>query len=132
MVIVFLRVLGIGLLLSACAGATLTSWHGQPANALVRSWGPPTEVWDQDDGGRLLIYRDSEPHVVYQSGKAESALFAFRCVVTFRTNSAGVIVSSSTDSSIAGCERLLADRPAAGEELSAPPPDLRVRPQGRP
>jgi len=50
------------MLLNGCAAAaasidkTMESWVGRNANDLVPSWGPPQQVVDDGQGGRILIY----------------------------------------------------------------------------
>lgn len=101
--------------LAGCAGGETvrTSWHGRNVAELITSWGPPSASYDQDDGGRYVLYRLKDEHLRYQGGDTSKALFAFRCVASFKTDGKGVIVSSDEEGSIGGCTRLLRDRPGA-------------------
>ena len=90
-----------------------TSWHGRNVDELIASWGPPSASYDQEGGGRYLVYRAKQPTITYQGGDTSSGLLVFRCVTSFKSNRDGVIVSSEAEGSIGGCTRLLKDRPAA-------------------
>ena len=47
------------LVISGCGGQvskTMQSWVGHNSSELIASWGPPTRVLDDGNGGKLFIY----------------------------------------------------------------------------
>src|SRR6266851_5288976 len=62
------------LLMVSCGGTTspkktygdkLTTWIGADVNALLRSWGPPTQTFPMPNGNTMLVYDSGGPTVVY-------------------------------------------------------------------
>jgi hypothetical protein len=51
------------LLLSGCLAGRMNnqmnSWMGHNYSELIMSWGPPAQVYDDGQGGRILIYTQS-------------------------------------------------------------------------
>jgi hypothetical protein len=44
---------------SGCAARInkqMASWEGQNYNELIASWGPPSQMMDSADGGKIIIY----------------------------------------------------------------------------
>lgn len=114
----FFAVFFISAALAACANVddVLSSWHGRHSTALTRHWGPPTETWAQKDGGKLLVYRFKRDDIQKTFGDINKSLLQINCIVNFRTDRAGTIVSSSDEASIGGCGHLLS------AQRAAPPP----------
>ena len=90
-----------------------SSWHGRQGATLIQTWGPPTETYAQQDGGKLLVYRFKRDDVRKTFGDINKSLLQVNCIVNFRTNRAGTIISSSDEASIGGCGHLLSAQRAA-------------------
>ncbi len=60
---VIVSVLGL-LILSGCAtmNKTMASWEGSHVRDLLISWGRPSEVYSDGEGGAVLVYRYTETY----------------------------------------------------------------------
>jgi hypothetical protein len=122
---------GTAILLSSCASSinyypqTVQSWNNGSVSELVKRWGAPDETFISASGNKVLMYnmsginafrRASKPGVgVNYSGKGKPVIvtennndmvtdrtvLTLPCVVTFRANQAGTIISANSQGS--GC-----------------------------
>lgn len=42
---------------------TMQSWVGHSSNELISSWGPPSQVFDDRNGGKVFVYAESRSWV---------------------------------------------------------------------
>lgn len=81
----FVLLVAVILLFAGCAGRinkTMKSWMGAHKSQLIRSWGPPTRVADDGQGGEVLIY---EYHESFQTqGKATTQKRGGKYVTTYQ------------------------------------------------
>jgi hypothetical protein len=88
----------IGVLLLSCGpsrkevlDSALSSWMGQPRDALVRAWGPPIRETPLSTGGTLLIYHGGERQNDETGGSTVVGMLQ-RCRTEIETDSYGKVV----------------------------------------
>ncbi len=83
------------LFLVGCAHwqTTADAWKGKPIDELIYRWGPPASMYELGDGRKTATFKHSR---VYQAS-------TYYCIVTFNTDTNGVIQSSTIDGNIGGC-----------------------------
>jgi hypothetical protein len=88
----------IGVLLLSCGqnrkavlDSALSSWVGQPRDALVRAWGPPNREEPLSTGGSLLIYHSGERQSDAPEGETVAGMLQ-RCRTEIETDSYGKVV----------------------------------------
>jgi hypothetical protein len=48
--------LAVGILISCTPSNSMASWIGHPQSELYQSWGPPSNITSDGNGGQILIY----------------------------------------------------------------------------
>jgi hypothetical protein len=88
----------IGVLLLSCGSnrrevldSAISSWVGQPRDALVRAWGPPIRETPLSTGGSLLIYHSGERQGDAPGGDTVAGMLQ-RCRTEIETDSYGKVV----------------------------------------
>jgi len=68
----------IAVAVSGCAtiNSTMRSWEGQHYGYLITQWGPPQQVFDDVDGGRILVYAANRAWVVPGTARTTTAFSA--------------------------------------------------------
>lgn len=99
------RLIAIALLLSGCASfqAKMDSWHGQKADDLIFSWGPPDSVQMMSDGRKIITYRNTS----MRGGNSMD------CKVWFFVGADGKIIKSEGEGTLGGCNTFFSQRKAA-------------------
>lgn len=49
---------------------TMSSWEGHHFSELIMSWGPPSQVYDDGQGGRIFVYLIDHRYTYTEPGKA--------------------------------------------------------------
>lgn len=90
-------------LLTACVSADVAnSWNGADVDSLIMAWGAPDREYQMPNGGQEISYTH-ERFIVGVS---------YYCTVKFTTNARGVVINSTVEGNLGGCNRLLGSKPA--------------------
>jgi hypothetical protein len=58
----------------------MSSWEGQDVNDLIAGWGPPSQVLDDGNGGKIFCYQSSG--TIYMPGTSTTTFSGYNAYTT--------------------------------------------------